>query len=832
MDQKQEKRRTENIANRRLFTRTIILLAVFGILAFIPILGKLWNLQITRHDELQEMAVSQQTSSLAVTASRGTIYDANGNVLAISSTAYDIIISPKAIESKQEELDQKKEKALEGGDNTAAYDQDVKTLVVTGMSEILGLDSADLLKMCEDTNSQYKRLASKVDGDMLEQVRSYIDEHDLTGCIYLQDNTKRYYPYSTLASQIIGFTNDSGGAYGLEAKFDEQLAGTNGLVVTAKNAEGTDLLNFFQDYYDAENGSNLHLTLDANIQTMCESMLQKGIEKYDVLDGGFIIVMKCDTGAILGMASSPTYDLNNYSTVIDDVLLEQVDEQTEEAIKAQMEAATQTQEADPSEEGGASGVEAGTGTILKTTEELYNEAYSRAVAKQWTNKAINDTYEPGSVFKSLVLAAALEEGVTNPGDSFYCSGSVMVADWPKPINCSNRNGHGGQTLAEAVGHSCNPAFIELGRRLGRETFYEYLEAFGIIDATWSGTSVGVDLPGEGSSIVWDYADFNVVELATASFGQRLNVTPIQLIAACNAVVNGGYYYTPHVVDYIEDPEGTITYTADDTPLRQVISESTSATCREMLEGVVDGMTGKNAYRTGYRIGGKTGTSQTLKGSDVYTVSFMGFAPADDPEIIVLVGFDHPEKDEGMYTPNGEVISGGAMAAPVAGDLIVSVLDYLEYGKQYSAEELANASVEVPNVVGYDLDEARDICEAAGFDCRVVGDGDDYSTVEYQVATAGSYIPKGSRITLYIGGEEPPGSVTVPDLEGLSASQAREELRDAGLYMESSGVNTSSSSYARVYSQSVSAGSEVPPGTVVTVIFRDSSDTEDAGGIVD
>lgn len=830
MDKKQQRRRTENIANRRLFTRTIILMAVFGVLAFIPILAKLWNLQITRHDELQEMAVSQQTSTLSVSASRGTIYDTNGNVLAISATAYDVIISPNAIAEKQAELDQAKEEALEKGENTVPYDKDVKTLVVTGMADILGLDPTELLKMCEDTQSQYKRLASKVDGDMLEQVRGYIDENDLTGCIYLQENTKRYYPYATLASQIIGFTNDSGGAYGLEAKFDEQLAGTNGLVITAQNAKGTDLLNFFQDYYDAENGSNLHLTLDDNIQTMCESMLQKGIEKYDIQDGGFIIVMDCDTGAILGMASSPTYDLNNYSTVIDDVLLKKVDEETEEAIKAQQEVADETPEgeSDPAEGASASSGEA---EPAKTTQELYDEAYSRAISTQWTNKAINDTYEPGSVFKSLVLAAALEEGVTSPSDSFYCSGSVKIADWPEPIKCSNTSGHGGQTLAEAVGHSCNPAFMELGQRLGKETFYEYLEAFGIVDAAGNGTSVGVDLPGEGASIVWPYADFNVVNLATASFGQRFQVTPVQLIAACNAVVNGGYYYTPYVVDYVEDPEGNITYSADNTPVRQVISQTTSETCREMLEGVVDGMTGKNAYRTGYRIGGKTGTSQTLVEGE-YIVSFMGFAPADDPEIIVLVGFDNPKKGDGMYTIHDEHISGGDMAAPVAGDLIVSVLDYLDYGKQYSAEELANASVEVPNVVGYDLDEAREVCEAAGFDYRVVGDGDDYNKVEYQVAKAGSYIPKGSQITLYIAGEEPPGSVTVPDLEGLSASQAREELRDAGLYMESTGVSTSSSSYARVYSQSLEAGDEVPPGTVVTVAFRDTSDTEDDGGIVD
>ena len=316
--------------------------------------------------------------------------------------------------------------------------------------------------------------------------------------------------------------------------------------------------------------------------------------------------MDCNTGAVLGMASSPSYDLNNYSTVIDATLLDGLDEATQEYV----------------EEG-------------KDQETARQQAMTDAVYKQWRNKAINDTYEPGSTFKTLVLASALEGGVVTTSDTFTCTGSIQVAD--RTINCSNTDGHGFQDLAKAVGNSCNPAFITMGQRLGQETFYHYMEAFGIVNADGSPASTGIDLPGRSSSIVWPFDEFGITELATASFGQRLQVTPIQLISAVNAVINGGYYYQPYVVDYVEDAQGNVTYSADTTPLRQVISESTSETCRSLLENVVaGGLTGKNAYRAGYRIGGKTGTSETLKdvdgnGVNEYIVSFLGFAPADDPE---------------------------------------------------------------------------------------------------------------------------------------------------------------------------------------------------------
>ena len=816
MENDQKKRRNENIANRRLFRRTIVLMVLCGVVMFVPLVGRLWNLQIVQHDELTEKAVDQQTGTLAVSAARGTIYDSRNNVLAISSTAYDIIISPRAIVERQTKLDE------------AGEQINVEDLVVNGMAEILGLDPQSIRDKCRDSNSQYKRLARKVDAETEEAVRAYIEEHKLTSCIYLQADTKRYYPYSTLASQIIGFTNDNGGAYGLEASWDEELTGEDGLIVTAQNGKGTDLLNFFQDYYDAEDGDDLHLTLDANIQSLCERYLKEGIERYEIKDGGCIIVMDCDSGAILGMASYPEYDLNQWNTVLDTGLLNSLEKEADKLVNKHI-----TSLADKllQEEPGLTEDEARSRVTEQAEKNAATEAYSNALATQWRNKAINDTYEPGSTFKTVVLAAALEEGVTTPNEVFNCTGSIKVYDWD--IDCSAKSGHGYQDLARAVGNSCNPVFITLGQRLGSQTFWSYLQAFGIVDAQGNGTSTGVDLPGEGRSLLWQYDDFGPVELATASFGQRFNVTPIQLIAAANAVINGGYYYQPYVVDYVESADGTVTYTADTAPLRQVISSSTSAACRDMLEGVVaNGLTGKNAYRAGYRIGGKTGTSETLVDYE-YVVSFLGFAPADDPEIVALVIFDTPAYASGsnMSTPGGQYISGGNMAAPIAGDLIADVLDYMDYGKQYTAAEMAGADTLVPYLTGFDVKYATALAKEKGFTVRVVGGGDSSSEVKFQTAKGGGYLPKGSELVLYVGDAQPPEEVTVPDLIGMTPEQVRDALAGTGLYMKATGASQYYTEQTKVYAQSEDPGTAVRPGTVLTVSFNDTSDRDSEVGVI-
>lgn len=803
------------MANRLVFSRTVKLMIVFGLLIFLPLIWQLYQIQIVRHDELAEKAVTQQTSELSISASRGTIYDANGNVLAISSTAYDVIISPKAIVEKQKELDEDLAEAQKKGEDTSAFNWNVEDVVCTNLANILDLEESDLRSKCADTNSQYKRLASKVDMTTENQIRELMETYDLTGCIYLQPNTKRYYPYSTLAAQIIGFTNDNGGAYGLESGYESQLAGEPGLVVTAKNAVGTDLLNFFQDYYDAKDGSNLNLTLDATIQSYCENYLEEYCEKYQTQNGGAIIVMECDTGAILGMAMSPTFDLNNYSQVTDESLLAKVEQNAQDMVKESEEAVKEAI-AQAEEEGRELTAEEKTPL---TYEEAYDTAYANAIYSQWTNKAITDTYEPGSTFKALVLAAGLQEGVIDENSTFECTGSVKVDKWE--ISCSNHSGHGHQTLAEAIGHSCNPALISIGQKLGLETFYEYFYNFGLMEPT------GIDLPYENSSNIWPYEEFGITNLATASFGQRFNVTPIQMITAFNAVINGGYLYTPHVVDSITDQDGSILYEADTTPVRQVISEEVSNECASILEGVVSKYTGKNAYRAGYQIGGKTGTSQTLdkddEGNDArnFIVSFMGFAPADDPDVIALVIFDRPKNAGGDYTPNGIYISGGQMAAPVAGDLLVDILDYRGYTQTGGTDDYSGTPVSVPDLTGMTEDEVENALQGKKLDYRTVGDGD---TVTGQIPEGGSSIPQNSTVILYMGEEAPTDPVEMPNLKGLTVDEVASALNARGLFMKASGTVGDG---AMCVDQDVEPGTLTALGYVVTVQFSGGDSGEDA-----
>lgn len=764
------------------------LLCIFGVAIFLPLVYQLYYWQIQRHDELEKKAVSQQTSEISVLANRGSIRDTNGNVLAISSTVYDVIISPKAIVDEQKALNDAKEKALKkaaaAGEevDVSKYEVDVAQVVADGLSELLeGVDAESILEKCKDTKSQYKKLATKVENDTVTKIRALIDEYDIDGCIYLVQNTKRYYPYATLAAQVVGFTNDNGGAYGLEAQLDDQLAGDPGLLVTAKNNRGTDLKNFFQDLYEAEDGNDVYLTIDTTIQSYCEKYLQEGIEANDVQNGGFCIAMDCDTGAILGMASYPNYDLNDYSQVVDAVLSEKL----------------------------ASG----------------GLTQSEALNVMWRNKAVNDTYEPGSTFKSIVLASALEEGVVSESDSFTCSGRVVIGG--SNIQCSSRSGHGTQNLAKAVGNSCNPAFIAIGQRLGAEKFYEYLENFGLMSTT------GIDIPGESKGLLWDYDRFGIVELATASFGQRFTVTPIGLITAINAVVNGGYLRQPYVVDHIVDEAGTTVYQSSGNVVRQVVSEETSRRAASILEGVVTSYTGRNAYQEGYRIGGKTGTSQTLE-DDEYVVSFMGFAPADDPQIIVLLALDSPKvKEPGSdYCTNGVFISGGNMVAPLVGSLIADILDYQGFVKEYTESDLTGATVTMPTVVGYDRASAAEALKAKSLTYRVVGDGD---TVTGQIPAAGVSLPSDSQVILYMGEEIADETVTVPDVTNKSPGEAIEALSSCDLYMAASGSSSYYTESTLAYKQSIQPGETVKRGTTITVYFADgaiadepSNESEDDG----
>lgn len=590
--------------------RTLALLLVFGVAAFLALFAKAYDLTITQHDDLQDRASTQQMRSTVISASRGAIYDRNGVTLAISASADTVFLDPNAIAKYADKLDQERaQKLVDGlkdGEKLPMSGQEYKDMIAVRLAEILEIDQQKIYNEMAKTNYMYAILKKRVDKPVSDKVREFITTNDtgksLQG-VHLETDSKRYYPHSSLASHVIGFLDsDNHGAYGLEALYNDVLEGTSGLAVTAKDGRGAEIMFQYEQYYDAEEGHSIQTTIDSNIQSYVERGMADMISEFGAKNGAACVVLDPKTGAILAIASNPTYDLNNRSGVYD------------EKLQAQL---AKADEENPPEPG-------------KEHSSAYNELLGNLQNLQWRNKAVNDAYEPGSTFKTLTLAMALEEGVANRNSSYYCGGSVVI-EGSDPIHCSNKNGHGSQTLVEAVGHSCNPAFIKMGLDIGRSTFYDYLEEFGLLSPT------GVDLQGEGASVFINRKTFEShdIDLACYAFGQNFNVTPIQLIAAQAACINGGYLYQPYVVEKELDADGNIVKQHDSTPIRQVVSEETSAMVREALEYVVTDGGGKNGQVTGYRIGGKTGTADKngTKTKDNplgdVVVSFLCFAPADD-----------------------------------------------------------------------------------------------------------------------------------------------------------------------------------------------------------
>ena len=790
-------------ANQVIRGRTLLMMALLGIVTFLLLFWKLYDLQINQHDELQAKAVTQQTRSTVVTASRGTIYDRNGLPLAISATAETVCVSPKDIVEFVEEQEEKQEtaaaKAKEKGASYIPGEVRDAAYIARGLERLLGVDQETILKKMERTFSQYEMVKKKVDQEIANDVRRFINgEIDDEGNevpegqrvklrgVWMQPDAKRYYPYGSLAANVIGFVDgDNQGGVGLEAKYNSVLSGTAGLTVTAKNAAGSDLLYQYEQYYDAENGKNLVLTLDSNIQYYLEKGVESMTDKFDAANGATGIVMDVNSGAVLAMASYPNYDLNDYGTVYDEKLQAKLDDTL----------------ADLEQNKGSYAAE-------EDYEAAVSKANSNTLNTQWRNKCIDSTYEPGSTFKPLTLAAALEEGLVNMNTTFTCTGSVRVPGWSKPIGCSRRSGHGTQTLEVAVGNSCNPAFIAMGLKIGTDRYYDYLESFGLMEPT------GVDMIGEVSGIFSSREQFNtnVVSLASYSFGQTFNVTPMALIRAQAACVNGGYLYTPYVVDQILDDDGNIVSQHDSTPVRQVISEETSAKVRQCLEYVVAKGTGKNGQVAGYRIGGKTGTADKTGTGDV-VVSFMCFAPADDPQVIMLITMDTPSRTTGTY------VSGGNMVAPTASQIMGEILPYLGVEPDYTADQLVGADATVPNVVGKTAAEAKTKLESVGFAYKTVGNGD---TVTDQTPAGGAIIPNNATVILYLGAEKSNALCTVPNVVGRTASEANQLLTNAGLIMKVTGATSTSSGNVHAISQSVPEGTQVEAGSVVTVRFGDST----------
>ena len=805
-------------ANQIIRSRTMLVMILLGVVTFVLLFWKLYDLQINRHEEMQERAVGQQTLKAVVTASRGTIYDRDGNVLAASATAESLYLSPKDIDayvkSQEEAIQAAAERAAEKGESYTPPEVRDQSYIARGLSRITGVDQAKIENRMEDTNSQYVEIKKKMEQAMADEVRRFIngeiDEegNELTTLnddgekvlksnprkrpsklqgVWMNPDSKRYYPYSSLAANVLGFVNaENQGGVGLEAKYNSTLEGTAGMTVSAKNAKGSELLYQFEQYYDAEDGNDLVLTIDAEVQSYLEKGIESMLEKFDAANRATGIVIDVNSAAIQGMASYPNYDSNQYGMILDLTLQEKLD-----ATLAEIEKNRSSYK----------------------TEEDYQAALSQArgnaVNTSWRNKCIDSTYEPGSTFKPITLAAVLEENLVNMNTTFNCTGSVKVGKWT--IRCSKKAGHGVQDLKTATGNSCNPAFINMGQRLGGETYYEYMEAFGLTEPT------GVDMIGETKGISSKKNLMNdPASLASYAFGQTFTVTPLELIRAQAACINGGYLYTPYVVEQVADSEGNLIFQHDATPIRQVISEETSEKVRQCLEYVVASGTGRNGQVAGYRIGGKTGTAdktETRNTTKEVIVSFMCFAPADDPQYIMLLTMDTPSRNTGVY------VSGGNMVAPTASSIMADILPALGVEPDYTEEELAAMDAAVPNVVGANADTAKTKLDAVHFAYRTVGDG---TTVTDQIPAGGAIVPNNATVVLYLGAEKPDTPGIVPNVVGQSAANANKAMTDAGLILKMSGTISASSGNVHAISQSVGAGTELERGSVVEVHFGDST----------
>lgn len=743
------KKRAEKGPAQRLRQRTAILILLILVLGFGAAVLRLTYLTTVQSSELQESAVDLQLADTTVSAKRGTIYDANGNVLAESASVWQVVMSPVNFKNDKQ-----------------------RQAAAKGLSEIFDLEYNDVL---DDTKQQshYVVVKRRIESDEREKVLELIDtlkkDYSCSGVIQLLDDYKRYYPKNSLASSVIGFTgSDDQGLEGIEYEYDSYLSGTPGRIITAQNARGTDMPFRYEQNVESEDGNNVYLTIDETIQSICEKYMQKGVEDNNVLNKGVCIAMDVNTGAILAMVTTDGYDLNNpYELSAKD----------KKKIKS-------------------------------TPKKKQAEAESAALSNMWRNKAVADTYMPGSVFKMCVASAALEENLVNEKTSFTCTGSISVEG--ETIHCSNISGHGTQNFVEAISNSCNPAFIQIGQMLGAGKFRQYYQGFGFSDKT------GIDLPGEAEDSFWKEGKMGGVDLAVASFGQNFSITPIQMITACAAVSNGGYVVQPHVVSKITDSKGNVIKTVDKKIKRQVISDDTSKKMNEYLEYNTERQGAAAGYISGYKVAGKTGTTEKRgvtkfesSFSEDYISSFCGYAPADDPQIAMLVFFD---------TPDGDAYYGSQVSSPVFINIMSEVLPYLDVKTSYTDEELGYVDASAGDYTGVSVDEAKTAVEADGFTATVKGNG---STVISQIPTVSSGLQKGGSIVLYTDSDSQSETVSVPSLIGLSPDEVNNVASAYGLNVSFSGATTSSGTSS---SQNIEAGTSVSPGTVITVSFADSSST--------
>lgn len=729
---------------KRIFILAVVIAFLFGLDAF-----RVFYLQMVSGDELAAKAESQQLSDTQIPAKRGTIYDCDGNVLAQSATVWDVYIDPSNIDTEEK-----------------------RTLVVDGLSQILEYDEEKKAELLETTkkDTKYAVIEKQVENDKKEEIAAYVAEHNLGWVIRTTENTKRYYPYGSLASSVLGFVGgDNQGLSGLESYYNKNLTGTNGRIITVKDANLNKLPTDYETSIDAIDGNSLVLTINQNIQYYLEKDLRNTLEQYQC-KGAYGIVMDCNTGAVLAMSSLPDFDCNEPYKV------------TYNKVKKEIK--------------------------KKKGKQAQAVAESAAIQNQWRNFTVSDTYVPGSVFKTFIACAALEENVVSLDTTFNCTGAIQVEKWR--MRCHNHSGHGTQTFTQGLENSCNPFFITVGQKLGVHNYFKYFEAFGFTQKT------DIDLPGEAVPQYYEEDQYGIVELSSASFGQTNSLTPIEVCTGICAIANGGKLVKPYVVSEIKDENGNTVSKTQKKEIRRVISEETSKKVRGMMQSVVDNGTGKNGYVAGYSVGGKTGTSTKLGESkagekDKYIMSFAAIAPSDKPQIAMLIIVDEPNEDSG----------GGALCAPIAAQVIEQTMHELNIEPKYSEKEQKLLSVKTPNVIGKSVSAAKNTMEGANLKVKVVGSG---KKVLRQSPNSNSTIPTNGVVVLYTDKNESK-TVKVPDFSGLTISEVNAKASAAGLNVEIRGNNLSSSSVV-AYSQSAEKGSKAEIGSVIRVSFKNTNSVLD------
>ncbi len=746
---------------------------VFGMVAFVPVALRLYDLMVTNYDYYAGLALRNQTRTTRVTADRGDIYDRNMNILATDKSVENVYLDPHELKQSKADLEAISQK----------------------LGQLLQIDPAWIAQQGKDITKRYKQIAARIDEETASQIRSYINENNISG-IHLEPNSKRYYPYGTLAAQVIGFTNDSNtGSEGIEAAYNSFLEGVAGKVITTKGNNEMDMPFSYEKYVSSQPGCSVILTIDATVQACLEKQMEAAIDRYDVQNGAFGMVMNVNTGEILAMATLGSYDPNNYQEIADPEIAYELEQLRLNYLMNPESSKTYTD-----------------GKIA------YQQALTEARLKQWRNRCISDGYEPGSTFKVLTMAAALDCGAIDLNTGFHCSGAEQIPGRSQRLHCWRSTGHGSEQTPQALQNSCNIAFAHIALKLGGEKFYDYVKNFGVLEKT------GIDLAGESKGVFFDKAlvtdtnKWGTASLTSGSFGQTFKLTPLQLVRAISSVVNGGTLMEPFIVSEVLDADDNTVLKQEPTAVRRVISEETSKTMCTLIESVVTEGTAKNAKVAGFSIGGKTGTSEKI---DVFDengqrvldkiVSFVGIAPMDDPEYIVLVALDTPSRSTGIY------ISGGVMAAPTVGAVMEDILPYLGVKHTYAEDDPAGKTVVLEDYTGLSVKEAQKKLSQLGIGCLLQGTED---TVTAQLPEAGQSVPGDSQIVLYLGGAPEATQVEVPDFTGMTRQQASDASGALGLYIAAKG-NTDVSPNVTVAYQSIAPKTKITVGSTIELTFTDT-----------